>query len=310
MNRRSYWTVARVEEVVRLYASGLTWEQCELALGVGRYALRCVYYSRRGRRIRKRLKVSYRSRRIVWTDEKLREFIHLRYFEKKTLEECAAQLNCSPTGARYALFSPCGQTIRRELGVYRTKNFRANLVGEKYGKLTVTKFAGPDKWGRSRWHCRCRCGRKTIVDIWNLHSGKTKSCGKHRPTGKDSPTYKNGHYSKVMRRLRSSFSCMHRRCANLDDPNYGGRGIKVCERWTNDAIGFENFLADMKIKNGRRPKGKSLDRVDVDKGYSPENCRWATNKQQSNNRRCSPSYKERMELVKACDQITEDANPF
>lgn len=98
-----------------------------------------------------------------------------------------------------------------------------------------------------------------------------------------------------------SWCSMNQRCNNPNDPSfafYGGRGITICERWTD----FSNFFADM----GARPKGTTLDRLDSDRGYSPENCRWATKRQQQNNRRSNVFIEmdgETLTLTEWCSRL-------
>lgn len=161
------------------------------------------------------------------------------------------------------------------------------LEGMRFGNLIVLCRAENIR-GKSAWLCNCDCGLQKSVIGQNLVKGKTRSCGCLQKSEQSARITKSntvhGH-NKAGRGNQSptwtSWSSMKKRCnmkSHISYPNYGGRGISVCERWDV----FENFLADM----GERPSGKTLDRKDVNGNYTPENCRWATLSEQQKNKRC------------------------
>jgi hypothetical protein len=309
------WPIKRLEKFVRFYASGRTWPECCAAFNTKPGTLKAIYYSSaEARAIRKRLKVPRQCRIRFWTDKKIETVLLMHYKQGMSFEACAEAIGLPGANLRYIVFMRRGQELAAKLGLQKFKKKSLDLIGRKFGRLRVVARVGyrphANGSGTMIWLCKCSCGRRSEVTSSNLTRGKTRTCGKHRPRGKNAPQYKHGHWSGKMRPMRSAFNNMHQRCNDLNNENYGGRGISVAPEWSNDAAGFARFLHDMRIPNGIRPRGLSLDRENVDGPYSKDNCRWADDKTQVNNRRCSPSYKERMAAVKAYEQISEDGNLF
>lgn len=161
-----------------------------------------------------------------------------------------------------------------------TKIRFTDITGQQFGRLTVLAYAGARN-GRRYWLCRCKCGNGSQVHTKNLRNGNTKSCGCLNVEKITQRNYKHG----KGRSSDKEYSTYHHIIARCNNPknqaysDYGGRGIKVCQRWTES---FENFYSDM----GDAPSpNHSIDRRNVNGDYSPDNCYWATDIEQANNKR-------------------------
>jgi hypothetical protein len=172
----------------------------------------------------------------------------------------------------------------------RAWNFK-NRVGERYGRLTVIKENKKIK-NRIMWKCLCDCGNTTIVSSSRLANG-TRSCGCLQKEKTSKAKFKHGCVGTTE---YNAWKNMKKRCYNKNDPRYntyGERGVIVCERWRDKENGFLNFLEDM----GKKPSSElSLERIDNDKNYTPDNCYWATNKTQSRNKTTSRMIKYNGEI--------------
>lgn len=152
-----------------------------------------------------------------------------------------------------------------------------DLIGQKFGRWTVLKYNG-----KSRWLCKCDCGTLSVVRASELKNGNSKSCGcLHKEIVADICKQRRI-YKKEYKRLRQIFENMKQRCYDKNSKNfknYGAKGVKISDIWLKNPVTF----CEWAINNGYTNK-LTIDRIDVDGNYEPNNCRWASQKIQQNNR--------------------------
>lgn len=155
---------------------------------------------------------------------------------------------------------------------------KKNLIGKRFGRLSVISES-ENKNGRTAWLCKCDCGNYKVICSKVLINGQTKSCG---CISREKVKARNTKHGKRHTRLYRIWLCMKNRCSNDKDKywkSYGGKGVNVCESWKNN---FMNFY-EWSINNGYSDD-LTLDRINVNGMYCPDNCRWSTSKEQQNNK--------------------------
>ena len=156
-----------------------------------------------------------------------------------------------------------------------------DITNQRFGKFIALKYKYCKKGEGAMWECICDCGKTAIVSGHNLRLGRIKSCGclKHE-------TAPHTIHNLSNTKIYNAYCAMIQRCYNENNKNYkdyGGRGIKICDEWLQDFMNFYNWA----INNGKL----TIDRVDNNRGYEPNNCRWVTMKVQSMNRRNNLKFK-------------------
>ncbi len=174
-----------------------------------------------------------------------------------------------------------------------------DMTGMKFGRLSVIEEAGRDKFGNTTWKCRCDCGNIVVLVGYQIRSGHTQSCGCLHI---ESTSKLNKSHGGARTPLYIKWVSIKSRCNNpksVEYKSYGGRGITICKEWESDFDCFKKWA----LQNGYSP-GMTIERIDVNKGYNPENCCWIpANEQARNTRRtvripCGDSYMTAQEVAR------------
>lgn len=183
------------------------------------------------------------------------------------------------------------------MGVYK---YDESCIGKKYNYLTITSF-GYNDFGKRCFNCKCDCGVEKLLITTDVITGRVKSCGcMHKKLSRRTSIKHGAYYYGHPERLYRVYRGMIERCHNKNNTkysDYGGRGITVCSEWRENYDTFRTWA----IKNGydenKSRKEQSIDRIDNDKGYSPDNCRWTSMNVQRANQRPHREHKKNATVV-------------
>ncbi|MBP1971581.1 hypothetical protein J2Z83_003732 [Virgibacillus natechei] len=216
-------------------------------------------------------------------------FSHSNKFKKKVWDcvcDCGNHAQAVSSQLTNGYTKSCGclqkEKARKSIRNIIPKENFIDLAGEKFNRLTVVSFVGEEGTHRL-WRCKCECGNERTIREYAFKNGRTKSCGCYNRQRSSEYNTKHGqsYKNKKFTPEYQAWANMVKRCTNHNATGYeywGGRGITICDRWEL----FENFFADM----GSKPtENHSLDRIDNEKDYSPDNCKWSDKTEQVINRR-------------------------
>lgn len=179
-----------------------------------------------------------------------------------------------------------------------SKSFKVDLTGQRFGRLTVLEFVPNEKDCHSFWSCRCDCGKTVTISGNRLKNGDTKSCGCYnKEMLKKANTVHGGAHTRLYR----IWAGMKQRCYYPNTSyyyRYGGRGITICDEWKNDFVVFRDWAMSHGYDDTL-----SIDRIDNDKGYFPENCRFVNAKTQCRNRRSNTFVEYQGEMITLAEAV-------